>query len=523
MGFALKLRPEASLILDPEGARAKLKHTVLAHDLGLDAGALTVVESLDGTRDFDAVVKIVDGKVDKQHVRMVVRSLFLLGFLEGSGDGPMARMRELGSGAVKLDRVVLDGARFQCQGSGECCQNYLFGPLSEQDIARIEALPVTEKMPWVGPGPYWKIIKRDDEDAKFLANQADHPEVCVFRLDDHRCGLHAHFGVESKPNFCRTYPVEEWATLDGIRTYDKGSCASFARSARSGPPIIDDLVRLRPLMAQRFEISHPVVQTELVSFDFWFHARLQRSLLELINANLGTPASTLQVVGRAYHSALQALAACPFEAGAPETLVEELATRPPLPFYEPSSDPIEVSHGTTVLATICTRLLERGARRLAERQEEGEHPLSQPLGRELMQLLHLLRVAALARDGAMDDPYIAELLAVPIFGADCDEVLRLSLRQQLFGPRMFIEDRPVPALLRMAVIMALTVIGGRMHAAADGQPFVRADDLSRPHMLAQRVLDQLGGREIVLEFEADTWAVLEALPSVLSFGDLPEA
>ena len=374
-------------------------------------------------------------------------------------------------------------------------------------------------MPWVGPGPYWKIIKRDEDESKFLANQADAPEVCVFRLPDHRCGLHAHFGVEAKPNFCRTYPIEEWATLDGIRTYDKGSCASFARSARSGPSIVDDLVRLRPLMSQRFEVSHPVVQTELCSFDFWYQSRLQRSLLELVRAGIGTPASTLQAAGRAYHSALQALAACPFEANAPEALVEELATRPPLPFYEADTDPMEVSHGTTVIATICTRLLERGARRLAERQEEGEHPLSQPLGRELMQLLHLLRTAALAREGAIEDPYLAELLAVPIFGADCDEVLRISLRQQLFGPRMFIEDRPVPALLRIGLILALTVIGGRMHAAADNQPSVRADDLSRPHMLAQRVFDQLGGRELAVEFEGDTWAVLEALPAVLSFGE----
>ena len=116
MGFQLKLRPEATLVLDAEGPRAKLKHSVLVHDLGLDAGALIVVEALDGERDFDAVVKLVDGRVDKQHVRMVLRSLLLLGFLEGSGDAQMARMRELLSGKVKLDRVVLDGARFECQG-----------------------------------------------------------------------------------------------------------------------------------------------------------------------------------------------------------------------------------------------------------------------------------------------------------------------------------------------------------------------------------------------------------------------
>ena len=45
-------------------------------------------------------------------------------------------------------------------------------------------------------------------------------------MDDCRCGIHAHFGVEAKPNLCRFYPYEQFATLDGVQVYDKGHCSS---------------------------------------------------------------------------------------------------------------------------------------------------------------------------------------------------------------------------------------------------------------------------------------------------------
>ena len=44
--------------------------------------------------------------------------------------------------------------------------------------------------------------------------------------------------------------MEHLPTLAGIKIYDKGTCATFAKSARSGLPLADDLPRVRALLRE---------------------------------------------------------------------------------------------------------------------------------------------------------------------------------------------------------------------------------------------------------------------------------
>src|SRR5262249_44707923 len=148
---------------------------------------------------------------------------------------------------ARLPTSLLEGARFECQGSGECCQNYAFGPLEDDDIARLEALDLKDFAP-----PYVE----EKNGARYLRSVDNH---CVFLAPDMRCGLHARFGADAKPRICRLYPLATLATIEGLRLYDSGSCATFAISARTGLPLLDDLERVRRLLPSHAQLYHPIV------------------------------------------------------------------------------------------------------------------------------------------------------------------------------------------------------------------------------------------------------------------------
>src|SRR5262249_29213156 len=147
-----------------------------------------------------------------------------------------ARVQALASGRERPQPVVLPEARFACQGSGDCCRNYALGPLRDDDIARLQRLPLADAFPALGGEPFFLERVIDGRTVRYLRTVDDH---CAFLQPDTRCGIHGRFGADAKPLMCRLYPFEQVATIAGRRISDKGSCASFAVSARSGPLVAD--------------------------------------------------------------------------------------------------------------------------------------------------------------------------------------------------------------------------------------------------------------------------------------------
>jgi hypothetical protein len=95
---------------------------------------------------------------------------------------------------------------------------------------------------------------------------------------------------------------------------------------------------------------------------------------------------------------------------------------------------------------------------------------------------------------------------------DIDSALRLSLRQQLFGYRSLIADRPLPALARMGVLLLAATWSARRAAVAANRAHMAAADLSTGHALAARVLETAATSTVFLQYEDLLPSVLQAIP-----------
>jgi hypothetical protein len=80
--------------------------------------------------------------------------------------------------------------------------------------------------------------------------------------------------------------------------------------------------------------------------------------------------------------------------------------------------------------------------------------------------------------------------------------------------RALMEDRVGAALLRLALWQLTALWGGRRAAKLAGRARVEPDDLSRAHMLAQRVFNLKHAAEVFVEESAQGYAALEALPAL---------
>ena len=95
---------------------------------------------------------------------------------------------------------------------------------------------------------------------------------------------------------------------------------------------------------------------------------------------------------------------------------------------------------------------------------------------------------------------------------DSETALRLSIRQQLFGRELLLDDQLPAGLLRMAFVFALTLAGARLRALDDGQEVVLPHHLSAGHMIAKRTLHRPEPHGLLRVNGEQAWCILDALP-----------
>jgi hypothetical protein len=428
-----------------------------------------------------------------------IRRFLHLNLIDGAGADVIDRARRLKAGNQKLPRVILGEARFQCAGSGECCQSYNYGPLSDADIARIEPLAKA-----LVDGEWW--YQRDGR--RYLTMNSSR---CCFLLDDCRCGLHARFGAEAKPDLCRFYPYEQLATLWGIQYYDKGQCSEFAKTARSGPPLAEWIDELTAVMGDPEGLYHPAVLLRpLAAVDYGYFQPLLSAMIDDLER---PPAQALEML-RAWARRTRALAAelavCALSPEGPTLATEALVARGVEPFLFVGEG---LQPGAQALAEVARQLAEVVMLPLTEEDNYSGHQ-----SRELIPVLQLLIEIAshIAGEGPLSD-YAREAAAVSADDADCDDVLRLSLRNQLFGRDALLSGRVEAAQLRLALVQLLALWGARLRALGDGRKRIDSGDLTRCHMLALRVTSRVAARKLLVALDGCSAPLVEVLPQLGHF------
>ncbi|MSP56598.1 MAG: YkgJ family cysteine cluster protein [Myxococcales bacterium] len=124
---------------------------------------------------------------------------------------------------------TLPGARWSCHGCGACCRDFRLGPVEPgvvEDLKARGAGQLAGREDWAVPEP-----GPNGEVGWFLRHVDGH---CVFLLPDNRCAVHATYGAEAKPGFCREFPFRRLRDPNGEVLVIRAECGGFHASHTNG-------------------------------------------------------------------------------------------------------------------------------------------------------------------------------------------------------------------------------------------------------------------------------------------------
>lgn len=472
------------------------------------AGAITqaLVEELTksaGTRTVDEIVSAVAARKpdrDVETVQASLRGLMLLCLIEGSGDETRARLAKLTSGQVPI--VYPEGARFGCQGSGQCCRVYDV-PVSEEDIARLEKLDLGGAFPELAGGPYYEQRASVVDPRRVETFLAQRGSRCIFLTPTERCGLHGKFGPESKPRVCRLFPWRSLLTVDGMKVFDQGECASFAVSARSGDRIEEQLGSILPLLPKNPSLFHPVAYLpDDAPCDYGWVLDLAKRATALVERGpaIGPLLLALASLTRTWATALSS---CSFEAGEPAPSIAKALDRDVTVVAAVPEPSIEAR---VALVRLCDAFGEAP-------EEDWRGPLTSWV-RDMLGATRAIVAHSIDPQRHECPPELELALALPLDSADVDSILRISFLNHFFGDGTLVASRVLPALLRLAITVVVSIIGARLQAVARGGDRVVATDLSYSHSAAAVALRRPCAEGLLVACEPLTFGVVEAIAAL---------
>jgi Fe-S-cluster containining protein len=475
---------------------AALRDTLTGHLHPLNPASARVLDVLEDGIAVDDPVAAVErrGFISRGEAERELRQLMLLGLLEGSCATFRRRLAHVTAGEAPAPRV-LSGSRFACQHSGGCCRGYLFGPISADEKERIEALRPKQALPALAGKTLFEPLGNAGGTRSYRLGTAG--DACVFLEPDSRCGLHRAFGAEAKPRLCRLFPLGAVATIDGLKIYDRGECATFAVSATSGTTLGEDLPRILDLVDP--ELHHPVAHLHgSWRCDYGLVLRLADRLDA--EAAVQPPLDALHAIGHITRGFITALARCPLQAGEPEATSAAALGRSARECRPPEAHvSANGAAGLEKLALLAQALAARVA------------PADSAAPVFVAAVTVLSELCAHLRDRRPMSQSAAGALSASI-DRRLGEPLTLSLRHQLYGRELLLDDRLEAGLLRIALGLLIALAGARAQAALHHRPRPTVAQLSLAHMIAMRTLHRPVPRALLLANGAQVWPILDALP-----------
>lgn len=457
----LLLRGELELELEPGDQAGVLRDPLFGRTVTLGPSGVAVALALQEPRSLEDVLAMVDGGgFPREKTEATLRLFAMLHLLEDIGDDVRTKVRAVWARGTELPYRQLPGARHACQGSGMCCKSFRLGPVTPEEAAVVNALPLRDAMPDLPDGDVFLRI----ENHLFLRTVDAH---CLFLQPDHRCGIHAHFGEDKKPIACREFPIQIKATFREALVYNNHQCASHYVAQAAGAPLIDTSRLTSQPASGDITLFHPIVfPTEDTPVDYVQFVELEDALRAAMAA--GPPLEQLAHAPAILDSFVEAARALPLGVdpaphfAAWRARVPLVAAAPPPPPTEEDRDDVAALIDTLVGLTMPLFV-----------DPAAKHEMDRDMGPLMSELLPVLAELQL-RLSKLVPGTTAPPLEEPFASA-----LTTSLRQAFAGALSLPDDRPLSGIGQAALAIACGFVGARERSLAG---------ISRGHMLANRVL-----------------------------------
>ena len=127
-----------------------------------------------------------------------------------------------------------EGARWDCRRCGFCCTFVTLGPVEPAIIDGLKDREVERD--WApAAGGWYQTRPGPDGALQTYLERID--GACVFLRDDNSCAVHALYGAEAKPGFCREFPYRVVEVEETAAVVVRGDCSGFHESFRDGQPV----------------------------------------------------------------------------------------------------------------------------------------------------------------------------------------------------------------------------------------------------------------------------------------------
>ena len=388
---------------------------------------LALCRLLDGTRTPAEVLRDLEksgARIRKalldQTLTFFIEQGLLAGYEQDRSDEPrMGRVAIRASEAAPREFgtvTVLDEARHNCVGCGQCCKGYNFGPLREDEVTRISDMKFEEDGARLGRATRISQYDYNGENIPTLSRRED--GRCIFLADDQRCIIHREHGAEAKPWFCQTFPVHFVASPNGdVSGYLQMECFGFHEASTHGPFLRereDDIHHMLTIVP-----DVPVLYTEVSvgegrQLTFEEYGRLEKRLLDHIRDWPGKPGDSLVAVG---HTLRELETGVPYETVIEVTLSEEENRR---------RESHEFVGAISRFARMC----------LLDVYPPGIDALPRGTTPD-MQRFYLDALTYYSSEGDADEVLAVDAVASPEEDSACVDVLRYFLRNEIFSKEWY--------------------------------------------------------------------------------------
>ena len=149
--------------------------------------------------------------------------------------------------SVPITVRVPNRLHWDCGSCGDCCRNFVLGPVDPSVIERLKHADIESLWPLAKSNGWFESVTDAHGKVTYFLKPAEHGG-CVFLQEDNLCNIHAQLGAEYKPSFCREYPYHGVLSHNVLTITARPDCSNFHASFDTGTPIdscVDTFVSLK--------------------------------------------------------------------------------------------------------------------------------------------------------------------------------------------------------------------------------------------------------------------------------------